>query len=98
MRYKIPACISKARKRNTFYERKRVKGQYFWKTSFWLNKLVIRTYFKNQIQCGTCVNMQNPYFTSLFNGINTYETFWFYLIPKSVFEVIIADLYLVLPS
>ena len=43
--------------------------------------------------------MQNPYFTSLFNGINTYEfTFWFYLIPNSVFEVFIADLYLVLPS
>ena len=40
---------------------------------------------------------------ALFNGINTYETtflctFWFYLISKSVFEVFVADLYLVLPS
>ena len=45
----------KARKCNTLYQRKRVKGQYFWKTSFWLHKLVIRTHFKNQIQYGTCV-------------------------------------------
>ena len=33
----------------TLYQRNRVKGQYFWKTSFWLHKLVIRTHFKNQI-------------------------------------------------
>ena len=40
----------KAGKCNTFYQRKSVKGQYFWKTSFWLHKLVIRTHFKHQIQ------------------------------------------------
>ena len=34
----------KAQKCNTFYQRKRVKGQYFWKTSFWLHKLVIGTH------------------------------------------------------
>ena len=45
----------KARKCNSFYQRKRVKGQYFWKTSFWLHKLVIRTHFKHQIQYVTCV-------------------------------------------
>ena len=45
----------KARKCNTFYQHKRVKGQYFWKTSFWLHKLVIRTHFKHQIQYVTCV-------------------------------------------
>ena len=48
--------------------------------------LVIRTHFRQQI--------------ALFNGINTYETtlfctFRFYLIPKSVFEVFIADPYVV---
>ena len=45
----------KARKCNKLYQRKKVKGQYFWKTSFWLHKVVIRTHFKNQIQYGTCV-------------------------------------------
>ena len=45
----------KAQKCNTLYQRKRVKGQYFWKTSFWLHKLVIWTRFKNQIKYGTCV-------------------------------------------
>ena len=37
---------------------KRVNGQYIWKTSFWLYKLVIRTHFKHQIQYVTCY-MQN---------------------------------------
>ena len=36
--------------RNTFYQCKTVKEQNFWKTSFWLHKLVIRTHFKHQIQ------------------------------------------------
>ena len=31
----------KERKCNSFYQRKRVNGQYFWQTSFWLHKLVI---------------------------------------------------------
>ena len=44
----------KARKCNTFYQHKRVKGQYSWKTSFWLHRLVIRTHFKHQIQYVTC--------------------------------------------
>ena len=40
---------------------------------------------------------------ALYNGISTYETtlfctFSFYLIPKSVFEVFIADFYVVLHS
>ena len=48
----------KARKCNKLYQRKRVKGQYFWKTSFWLHKLVIRTHFKNQIQYGTGVTCE----------------------------------------
>ena len=79
----------KAWKCNTFYQCKRVKGQYFWKTSFWLHKLVIQTHFWQNI--------------ALFNNINTDETtlfctFWFYLIPKSVFEVFNADLYVVLHS
>ena len=38
---------------------------------------------------------------ALFNGTDTIETtlfctFWFYLIPKSVFEVFIADVFVVL--
>ena len=41
-----------ARKCNTLYQRKRVKGQYFWKTSFWLHKLVVRTRLKNHIKYG----------------------------------------------
>ena len=45
----------KARKCNTFYQRKRVKGQYFWKTLFWLHKLVMRTHFKHRTQYATCV-------------------------------------------
>ena len=48
----------KARKCNTFYQRKRVKGQCFWKTSFWLYKLVIRTHFKYQIQYVTFVTCE----------------------------------------
>ena len=37
---------------------------------------------------------------ALFNGINTDETtlfctFWFYLIPQSVFDVFIADFYVI---
>ena len=54
---------------NIFYQRIWVKGQYFWKTSFWLHNLVIRTHFKHQIQ----YYMQNslnfdktlPYLTAL---------------------------------
>ena len=38
-----------------FYLHKRVEGQYFWKTSIWLYKFVIRTHFKHQIQYVTCV-------------------------------------------
>ena len=48
----------KARKCNTLYQHKWVKGQYFWKTSFWLNKLVIQTSFKNHIKYGTCVTCE----------------------------------------
>ena len=95
----------KAQKCNTFYQRKRVKSQYFWETSFWLIKLVIRTHFKHQIQCVMCVTCEIHLISlklALLNGINTYETtfctFWFYLIPKSVFEVFIEDLYMVLHS
>ena len=43
-----------------------VKGQYFWKTSFWLHKLVIRTHFKHQIQYVTCMK---PLFFVLFGII-----------------------------
>ena len=64
---------NKARKCDTFYQRKRVKGQHFWKTSFWLHKLVIRTHFKHQIIiCGVCymrnsLNFDKPlsYLTTL---------------------------------
>ena len=45
----------KARKCITSYQRKKLKGQYFWKTSFWLHNLVIRTYFERQIKYVTCV-------------------------------------------
>ena len=44
----------KVRKCNTFDQRKRVKGHYFWKTYFWL---VISPHFKHQIHyitCATC--------------------------------------------
>ena len=44
----------KARKFNRFYQRKRVKGQYFCKNSFWWHKLVIRTNFKHQIRYVIC--------------------------------------------
>ena len=81
-----------------------MKGQYFWKTSFWLHKLVIRAHFKHRIQYLTCVTCQVRLINiALFNGINTNETAlfctcWFCLIPKLVFEVFIADPYVVLPS
>ena len=48
----------KARKCNTLYQRKWVKGQYFWKTSFCLHKLVIQTSFKNHIKYGTRVTCE----------------------------------------
>ena len=62
----------KARKCNTVYQRKRVKDQYFWKTSFCLHKLVIRKHFKHQRQFVMCF-MRNslnfdkklPYLTAL---------------------------------
>ena len=38
-----------------FYLSKRMESQYLWKTSIWLHKSVIRTYFKHQIQYVTCV-------------------------------------------
>ena len=86
-----------------FISIKRVKGQYFCKTSFWLHKLVIQTHFKNKIQYGTCYmwywfnfNKTLPYLMA--NETILFGTFLFYLILKSVFEVFIADLYLVLPS
>ena len=48
----------KARKCKTLYQRKRVKGRYFWKTSFWLYKLVIPTRFKNHMKYGTYVTCE----------------------------------------
>ena len=48
----------KTRKCSTFYQHKRVKGQNFWKTSFRLYKLVIRTHFKHQIQYLACVTCE----------------------------------------
>ena len=38
-----------------FYLSTWVEGQYLWKTSIWLHKLVIRTYFKHQIKYVKCV-------------------------------------------
>ena len=74
-KFKLDFQKHKARKCNTFYQRKRVKGQYFWKTSFWLHKLAIRTHSKHQTQYVTICNtyMQNslnfdkilPYLTAL---------------------------------
>ena len=64
VKYVTIICITKfkgefqkyeARKCNIFYWRKRVKGRYFWKTSFLWHKLVIRTNFKHQIQYVACV-------------------------------------------
>ena len=51
-KYKVRRC-------KTFCQCKRVKGPYFWKTSSWLHKLVIRTHFKHQAQYVTCVTLQN---------------------------------------
>ena len=48
----------KAQKCNTFYQRKKVKGQHFWKTYFWLHKLVIQTHFKHQMQYVTWVTCE----------------------------------------
>ena len=61
----------KTRKCNKFYQCKRVEGQYFWNTSFWLNKLIIRTLFKHQIHyvcfMGNLLNFNKklPYLTAL---------------------------------
>ena len=61
----------KARKSNTFYQRKRVKDQYIRKTSFWLHKLVVRTHFRHQKQYVTyvtykiCLISTLPYLTAL---------------------------------
>ena len=83
-----------------------MKCQYFWKTCSWLHKLVIRTYFKHEIQYVTCY-MQNslksdktlPYLTVLTPMKRPFfSTLWFYLLPKPVFEVFIADLRVVLHS
>ena len=38
------------------YTRKRMDSQFFWETSFWLHKLIIRAYFKHQIQNATFVS------------------------------------------
>ena len=58
-----------------------MKAQYFWKTSFWLHKLVIQTHFKYQIQYIT-QHAKFAYFRqniALFNGINTFEATIFVL-------------------
>ena len=53
-KFKPESQKNKAQKCNTIYQRKKVKDQYFWKTSFWLLKLVIRQ-IRVICECVICV-------------------------------------------
>ena len=53
-KFKSESQKNKAQKCNTIYQRKKVKDQYFWKTSFWLLKLVIHQ-IRIICECVICV-------------------------------------------